>query len=128
MNMSKTKTQSRGDKAASGATTSQSGGAKVRGGNGGGRFHPFEHNPGGGSGGGNMPIVWYCILSLVLIMLLNSLLVPALAKTQVREVGYSEFVSMVEAGEVASVALDESASEIVFVTAGESPSYYKTGL
>ena len=127
MDLSKTDTRDRNDRNSAGAEVSRSDGSKASEGGSRGRFRLPAFNAGGGNGG-NMPIVWYCILSFVLIMLLNSLLVPALAKMQVREVGYSEFVSMVEAGEVASVALDESASEIVFVTEGESPSYYKTGL
>ncbi len=80
-----------------------------------------------GSGpGSKKPLIYYYIVAFLVLMLLNALLFPMLAQQQVTEVGYNEFVSKVEAGEVEKVAVDESAGQITFVD--DADKYYKTGL
>lgn len=80
----------------------------------------------GSSPGSKKPLIYYYIVAFLVLMLLNALLFPALAQQQVAEVGYNEFVSKVEAGEVEKVAVDESAGQITFVD--DDDKYYKTGL
>jgi cell division protease FtsH len=61
-------------------------------------------------------VIYYYIISLVVIMLLNALLFPAVVKNQVIEVPYNQFLEMVDQGSVKQVALDETNSELVFTT------------
>jgi cell division protease FtsH len=74
-------------------------------------------------------VIYYYIISLVVIMLLNALLFPAVVKNQVIEVPYNQFLEMVDQGSVKQVALDETNSELVFTTGtGSDVKYYKTGI
>jgi cell division protease FtsH len=74
-------------------------------------------------------VIYYYIISLVVIMLLNALLFPAVVKNQVIEVPYNQFLEMVDQGSVKQVALDETNSELVFTTgSGSDVKYYKTGI
>ena len=63
-------------------------------------------------------------------MLLNVFLFPSLLERQVVEVPYSQFLTMVDGGQVEQVALDETSREIVFIAKddGGREGYYKTGV
>ena len=50
------------------------------------------------------PLIYYYGVTLLVLMLLNWLLVPMLAQRQVVEVGYNEFVTMLDDGKVQTVA------------------------
>jgi cell division protease FtsH len=78
---------------------------------------------------GTKNVIYYYIVSLVVIILLNALLFPAVVKNQVIEVPYNQFLEMVDQGSVKQVALDETNSELVFTTgSGSDVKYYKTGI
>ena len=55
---------------------------------------------------------------------------PSALKSQVKEVGYNEFLTMVDNGQVAQVEKDDTNGEIVFITkdSNEKQQIYKTGL
>ncbi|MBC8533966.1 ATP-dependent zinc metalloprotease FtsH [Yeguia hominis] len=74
------------------------------------------------------PLIFYYLIAMLVLMLLNALLFPALLQTSVTEVGYNEFLSMVDDGKVEEVARDDT--EIVFTAKDENgkESYYKTGI
>lgn len=66
------------------------------------------------------PLIFYYVVTLLVLMLLNWMLVPMLAQRQVVEVGYNEFVSMLDDGKVQTVAYEASESQIVFEATDEN--------
>ena len=75
------------------------------------------------------PFVFYAIAAFVVIMLLNALLFPSLMKRSVVEVGYDQFLTMIDSGEVQEVAYDEAAGQFVFIAGeGKEARVYKTGI
>ena len=73
---------------------------------------------------------YYMIIILVMTVLLNGLVLPSALKSQVKEVGYNEFLTMVDNGQVAQVEKDDTNGEIVFITKDSNgkQQIYKTGL
>ena len=86
--------------------------------------------PGKNSKTPKRPLIFYYAVTLLVLMLLNWLLVPMLAQRQVVEVGYNEFVSMLDDGKVQTVAYEPSESQIVFEATNENgkTAIYKTGI
>ncbi|MGO5028227.1 ATP-dependent zinc metalloprotease FtsH [Candidatus Agathobaculum pullicola] len=86
--------------------------------------------PGKGSKTPKRPLIYYYVVTLLVLMLLNWLLVPMMAQRQVIEVGYNEFVSMLDDGKVQTVAYEPSESQIVFEATDENgkTGIYKTGI
>ena len=82
-----------------------------------------EHTP------SKKPIYYYTILAMIVLLLLNALVFPELMQNQVKEVGYNEFLTMVDGGSVKDVSRDETTQTITFTTEknGETQ-YYKTGI
>ena len=83
-----------------------------------------EHKP------SKKPLVYYCIMVTVIMLLLNALVFPALMEAQVIEVGYSELLQMVDDGKVKQVARDEVERLITFLAVDENgrERVYKTGI
>ena len=75
------------------------------------------------------PLIYYYAVVTIVILLLNALLFPSLLQRQVREVGYSDFLKMVDAGKVTEVALEQENEQIVFLAKDDSgkEGMYKTG-
>jgi len=73
---------------------------------------------------------YYMIIILVMTVLLNGIVFPSTLKSQVKEVGYNEFLTMVDNGQVAQVEKDDANGEIVFITKDSNgkQQVYKTGL
>ena len=73
---------------------------------------------------------YYMIMILVMTVLLNGLVFPSALKSQVKEVGYNEFLTMVDNGQVEQVEKDDTNGEIVFITKDSNgkQQIYKTGL
>ena len=71
------------------------------------------------------PLVFYYILVLVAMLLINMLLVPYLAEKQVKEVDYGTFMDMTENKEIGQVEISDN--EILF-TDKSGNNYYKTGV
>ena len=76
------------------------------------------------------PLIFYYVVTLLILMLLNWLFFPALMQRQVTEVGYDEFVSMLDEGRVQTVAHNQPESQIVFEATDEDgkTAVYKTGI
>ena len=77
------------------------------------------------------PLIYYYTIALIVLMLLNALLFPSLLQTRVTEVSYSDFLQMVDEGEVTEVAIEEDEEQILFMTGSEEEGnavYYKTGI
>jgi cell division protease FtsH len=82
-----------------------------------------EHTP------SKRPIIYYAVVAAIMLLLLNALVFPGLLQAEVKEVGYNEFLKMVESGTVTEVARDEAAGTITFTTGKDSTvQYYKTGI
>ena len=75
------------------------------------------------------PLIYYYAVATIVILLLNALLFPSLLQRQVKEVGYSDFLKMVDAGKVTEVALEQDNEQIVFIAKDDSgkEGMYKTG-
>jgi len=72
--------------------------------------------------------LYYYMIVLAVTMLLNALVFPKMLERQVQEVGYNEFLQMVDNGEIKQVS--QSDDQLTFSTEAEDGtlSYYKTGL
>ena len=54
------------------------------------------------------PLIVYYIIALIVVMLLNALLFPQIQRYSVKEVAYSEFLTMLEEGKIKSVQIDDT--------------------
>ena len=54
------------------------------------------------------PLIVYYIIALIVVMLLNALLFPQIQRISVKEIAYSEFLTMLEEGRIKSVQIDET--------------------
>ena len=58
------------------------------------------------------PLIIYYIIALVVVMLLNTLLFPQIERYSIKEVAYSEFLTMLDEGKIESVQIQDK--EIAF--------------
>ena len=56
----------------------------------------------------NKPLIVYYIIALVVVMLLNALLFPQIERYSVKQVDYSEFLSMLDEGKIKSVQIEDT--------------------
>ena len=71
------------------------------------------------------PFVFYYVIALVVLLLVNFLLIPQLKSRKVQEVDYSTFLNMVDQGQVGYVNIGEN--QITF-TDGSGQNIFKTGV
>ncbi|MBS4199352.1 ATP-dependent zinc metalloprotease FtsH [Bacillus sp. FJAT-49732] len=72
------------------------------------------------------PLIFYYGITILVILLLNSFILPAIYNYSIKEVDYGTFLTMVEEGKVEKVEIENN--EIVFQPFDTSESkYYKTG-
>ena len=69
-------------------------------------------------------MMFYYMVVLVILFLLNFLLFPQLLKPDVKEVDYGTFLSMVDKKEVSKVQIEDDM--IYFQDKEETPNYYET--
>ena len=75
------------------------------------------------------PFIFYAIIALIIIMLLNALVFPSMLKHSVVEVGYDQFLEMIDNNEVKEVSYDEYSGQFVFIAGDENAEkIYKTGI
>ena len=70
------------------------------------------------------PLIYYYGIVLLVLLVFNMLVTPLLMRSQVREVDYGTFMSMIEDKNIGEVEIDDS--EIVF-TDKDHTAIYKTG-
>ena len=70
-------------------------------------------------------LIFYCIITLLVLLIFNTLLYPAMLNRAVQQVDYSTFLQMVRDGKVKQVEVDED--QITFIDNAERPTIYKTG-
>jgi len=74
------------------------------------------------------PLIFYYLIAMVVIMLLNALVFPSILSAHVTEVGYGDFLNMIDARAIEEVAMESD--QILFTakdTEGKT-AVYKTGL
>ena len=59
------------------------------------------------------PLIFYYLIAMVVVMLLNALLFPAVMEKQVVEVSYDQFLTMVDNGQVSEVAWEKEEEQII---------------
>ena len=76
------------------------------------------------------PLLYYVLVAMTIILLMNAFIFPALLARQVQEVGYSDFLSWVDSGRVTQVSLDQESDQIIFVARDDSSQeqIYKTAV
>ena len=74
-------------------------------------------------------IIFYCIIVIVILLLLNIFVFPLIGQKTVTDVGYNDFLQMIDDGSVTEVAYDEADGTITFIATNENGStgYYETG-
>ena len=74
------------------------------------------------------PLIYYCVITLLITLLLNAFLFPRVLSAQVTEVAYSDFLDMLDKHSVEEVAIDNT--QIMFSSKDETGNarIYKTGL
>ena len=74
------------------------------------------------------PMLLYGVIAAIILLLLNAFVFPAVLNASVQEVGYSEFLTMLDDGKITVVSRDEN--QISFIATGENgkEALYKTGL
>ena len=65
------------------------------------------------------PLIFYYVVALIALMLLNTFFFPSVLERQVYQVAYSDFLDMVDAGQVEEVALSQTDQNIVFTAHNE---------
>ena len=71
------------------------------------------------------PLIFYYLIVLVVIMLVNALIMPKISERAVREVDYGTFMSMTEKQEIGKVQIQSN--QILFTDKNDS-NIYRTGL
>ena len=71
------------------------------------------------------PLIYYYMIVMVIMLLINLIAVPWFAEKQIREVSYGTFMTMTEEGDIGQV--DVQSNQILF-TNKEGSQIYKTGL
>ena len=70
------------------------------------------------------PLIFYYMIAVVVLVLLNFLLVPNITGQNITKVDYGTFLNMVEEKKVATVELD--GDSIYFTDKNDDPNYYET--
>jgi len=77
----------------------------------------------------NRPFMYYVLIAVTLLLLFNTFVFPLMVANQVRVVGYSDFLQMVEDGKVTEVSLEQEEDQIVFaVQSDDGYELYKTAV
>ena len=75
------------------------------------------------------PLIFYYMIAMLVLLLLNALVFPSLLSPRVKEVSYDQFLSLVEQKEVKQVAIEDDV--ILFTIKDEASkdgyAYYQTG-
>ncbi len=76
------------------------------------------------------PLVFYVVLAVSLLLLLNTFFFPLLFTRQVETVGYSDFLQWVDEGKVTEVSLAQAEDQIIFAAKNETgqEQLYKTAV
>ncbi len=75
------------------------------------------------------PFIFYAVIAMIVIMLLNAWVFPSLLRRSVVEVGYDQFLEMIDSDEVKEVSYDETSGQFVFIAERDGEDWIcKTGI
>ena len=75
------------------------------------------------------PFIFYAVIAMIVIMLLNAWVFPSLLRRSVVEVGYDQFLEMIDSDEVKEVSYDETSGQFVFIAEQDGTEWIcKTGI
>ncbi len=72
------------------------------------------------------PFLYYYIMVLLVMILLNTLFIPKALTPKVTQVGYDTFLDMIDARKIKQVQVEDN--QIIFSDTAEPTNYYKTGV
>ncbi len=88
-----------------------------------------SNKKGGNKNKQRLPVFVYYIVIMVVVFLIWMVLVPQMNKPTIKEISYSEFISMLENGEIAKAEITTTAITIEPKNLDEkNPVYYRTGI
>jgi len=75
-------------------------------------------------------LIYYVMIAMTIILLLNAFIFPSVLSRQVAVVGYSDFLSWVDEGKVSEVSLSQESDQILFVAKNDQgqEELYKTAV
>ena len=73
------------------------------------------------------PLIYYYVIVLMVLVLVNFLFMPWVAERQIKEVGYEKFMQMTEEEDIGRVEIDQEENQITFTDKDET-AIYKTGM
>ncbi len=73
------------------------------------------------------PLIFYYLVVVAILILLNFLAIPWMARRQIKEVDYGTFMTMIEEKEIGQVQVQEQENQILF-TNKDNTSVYRTGM
>ncbi|MBR2823712.1 MAG: ATP-dependent zinc metalloprotease FtsH [Clostridia bacterium] len=76
------------------------------------------------------PLMFYVLIAMTVILLLNTFVFPMIMTRQVQVVGYSDFLTWIDQGKVKEVSLSQQSDQIIFVAADDQgqEQLYKTAV
>ncbi len=74
------------------------------------------------------PILYYCGIVVILMLLLNIFVFPSLLQAQVAEVTYDQFLTLVDEGKVTEVAYEDNQIKFIALDSASRPAFFKTGV
>ena len=74
-----------------------------------------EPNNGNNSNRPKKSLIYYYVIAMLILLVLNAVLFPTLNRGGVTEVGYNQFLDMIDSGAVKQVAYDEINSQYAFI-------------
>ena len=78
--------------------------------------------------GNSKSLIYYMVITMVITLLLNGLVFPSMMRQEILEVGYNDFLAMVDAGQVRQVQKGEEELCFLAEDANGKKQLYKTGL
>lgn len=76
----------------------------------------------------NKPLIYYCVLAFLIMMLLNAFVFPLFLGTRVTEVDYNTFLTDIDSGKMTKVAMSDTQITYAMQDENGKERYCKTGL
>ena len=88
-----------------------------------------EPNNGNNSNRPKKSLIYYYVVAMLILLVLNAVLFPTMNRGGVTEVGYNQFLDMIDSGAVKQVAYDEINSQYAFIAEIDGrPGVFVTGV
>lgn len=88
-----------------------------------------DNNNGNNNNKPKKSLIYYYVIAMLILLVLNAVLFPTLNRGGVTEVGYNQFLDMIDSGSVRQVAYDETNSQYAFIAEVDGrPGVFVTGV